>query len=703
MCLGGIHMVVSMAIYSSSPPTTWHIQNATSSKTAMATKDMDLHTPPHAHHRSSKSLLQGGGGAGLSIMFSTTNNMRRRKYAFSSDDSGSPFATSCVVGFEMRNTDAAREKVLQFVEEFTGLSTSSSSTPSHAAAAVEVCDSKLRLLPPSSATTKLLLLESAQAQHRVFCDPCVVKAYRLAEDSHKGQFRRNGDLYLTHCVETALILATTGAGSAVVAAGLLHDAVDDSNLSPQLLRGAMGDDVADMVLGVSRLSEFSQLARDNKTVCDPLEADRLRTMILSMVDVRVVLIKLADRLHNMRTLGALSFRKQLQIANETLEIFAPLANRLGVWSWKAELEDLCFKHLKPDEHKELATRLFSCCREGIVMSSIHQLDEALRSHGVQFTDLSGRPKNLYSIYKKMTRKGRSIEEIFDVRGLRLILQDEKSCYDALGIVHKLWLHIPGTCKDYILMPKPNGYQSLHTVVRGDDGYPLEVQIRTVAMHHQAEFGLAAHWRYKEDNSKHSAFILERVEWARWVLTWHSEILDTKMRLSPLRADLRPPCPFPTHTSDCPYASVCYGPQLSVIEPLLIIKVENENMVVQELPPGSTVADLVSTRRSDMDSLAVSSRRLSRREPRVKVNHQFINTFQQKLRMGDLVEITMVVVCGDTSQPSPICSTSAKDQPCGKIALEFQREHLKRMYLDGGDCSEETRRPLEKRPSVAGLI
>jgi len=184
-------MVGSMAIYSSSPPTTWHIQNATSSKTAMATKDMDLHTPPHAHHQSSKSLLQAG-GAGLSTMFSTTNNMRRRKYAFSSDDSGSHFATSCVVGFEMRNADAAREKVLQFVEEFNGLSTSSSSTPSHAAAAaaaVEVCDSKLRLLPPS-ATTKLLLLESAQAQHRVFCDPCVVKAYRLAEDSHKGQVRK---------------------------------------------------------------------------------------------------------------------------------------------------------------------------------------------------------------------------------------------------------------------------------------------------------------------------------------------------------------------------------------------------------------------------------------------------------------------------------------------------------------------------------
>jgi GTP pyrophosphokinase len=175
------------------------------------------------------------------------------------------------------------------------------------------------------------------------------------------------------------------------------------------------------------------------------------------------------------------------------------------------------------------------------------------------------------------RKERTVEEIFDVRGLRLIVVDEKSCYDALRIVHELWLHIPGQSKDYIVMPKPNGYQSLHTVVWGDDGYPLEVQIRTVAMHQQAEFGLAAHWRYKEDDSIHSSFILARVEWARWVLTWHSEILDTKLRLSPLRADLKPPCPFPVHTSDCPYASMCCGPQLSGTEPLLVIKVENENV------------------------------------------------------------------------------------------------------------------------------
>jgi GTP pyrophosphokinase len=207
---------------------------------------------------------------------------------------------------------------------------------------------------------------------------------------------------------------------------------------------------------VSRLSELSQLARNNQTISDAVEVNRLRTMILSMVDVRVVLIKLADRLHNMRTLEALPVGKQLRIAGETLEVFAPLANRLGIWNWKAELEDLCFKYLKPDEYKELATKLSDCCREEPVMSSIHQLDEALRSQGVQITDLCGRPKNLYSIFKKMTKKGRSFEEIYDVRGLRLVVADEKSCYDALHVVHQLWLHVPGKFKDYVVEPKANG-------------------------------------------------------------------------------------------------------------------------------------------------------------------------------------------------------------------------------------------------------
>ncbi|XP_024378514.1 probable GTP diphosphokinase RSH2, chloroplastic [Physcomitrium patens] len=389
------------------------------------------------------------------------------------------------------------------------------------------------------------------------------------------------------------------------------------------------------------------------TVCDTTEADRLRTMILAMVDVRVVLIKIADRLHNLRTLEALPSHKQIGIAKETLEIFAPLANRLGIWSWKAEMEDLCFKCLKPVDHENLSIRLSERCREGLVMSSIRYLDEALRVGGVQFIDLCGRPKNLYSVYKKMMKKKRSPDEILDVRGLRLIVTDEESCYQALEVVHQLWRCIPGKTKDYIVDSKPNGCKSLHTVVIGSDGYPLEVQIRTMKMHHQAEYGLAAHWRYKEDNSEHSAFSSERVEWARWVLTWQSEIMDTKLRVSPLAADLKPPCPFPVHNKECPYAGSCCEPVMRENDPVYVIKMENEHILVRELPPGSTVGDLVRSKHSDMNSLVVDSRSANDNGLRVKVNHEFVDTMEPKLKMGDFVEVMSTV-----------------KKPCGKVALEF---------------------------------
>ncbi|KAG0615399.1 hypothetical protein M758_5G038200 [Ceratodon purpureus] len=468
----------------------------------------------------------------------------------------------------------AREKILRLAEEANGIFSGATET------------SKVDTHVGTSADE---LLRDAQSRYKVFYAPVVVKAFRMAEEAHKGQFRRNGESFLSHCMETALILAATGVDSTVVAAGLLHDAIDDSNLSLALLRGALGEDVASLVIGVSKLSNLSQLARDSNTVCDPMEADRLRTMILAMVDVRVVLIKIADRLHNLRTLEALPSYKQIGIANETLEIFAPLANRLGIWSWKAELEDLCFKCLKPVEHQDLSTRLSERCREGLVMSSIRDLDDALRARGVQFIDLCGRPKNLYSVYKKMIKKKRTPEEILDVRGLRLIVSDEKRCYEALDIVHQLWRQIPGKSKDYITDSKPNGYKSLHTVVIGSDGYPLEVQIRTMKMHHQAEYGLAAHWRYKEDHSEHSAFSSERVEWARWVLTWHSEIMDTKLRVSPLGADLTPPCPFPVHNKGCPYEASCCGPVLREDDPVFVIKMENEHvspLILSNLSPRS---------------------------------------------------------------------------------------------------------------------
>jgi (p)ppGpp synthase/HD superfamily hydrolase len=577
----------------------------------------------------------------------------------------------------------AREKILRLAEEANGI--------------FSVANEKM--VDTAVGTSADELLRGAQARYRVFYAPVVVKAFRMAEEAHKGQFRRNGDSFLLHCMETALILAATGVDSSVVAAGLLHDAIDDSNLSLQLLRGALGEDVANLVIGVSRLSNLSQLARNSNTVCDPTEADRLRTMILAMVDVRVVLIKIADRLHNLRTLEALPSLKQIGMANETLEIFAPLANRLGIWSWKAELEDLCFKCLKPAEYQDLSTRLSERCREGIVMSSIEDLEEALKIRGVQFIDLCGRPKNLYSVYKKMMKKKRTPEEILDVRGLRLIVADENSCYKALEIVHELWRQIPGKSKDYIVESKPNGYKSLHTVVTGSDGYPLEVQIRTMKMHHQAEYGLAAHWRYKEDNTEHSAFSSERVEWARWVLTWHSEITDTKLRVSSLGADLRPPCPFPVHNEGCPYDASCCGLMLREDDPVFVIKMENEHMLVRELSPGSTVGDLVSVRSSDMDSLTANLKSAEQNEVRVKVNHQFVDDLEQKLNMGDYVEVTTAV---QRVLETSVVRSSAVEKPCGKIALEFQREQLKRLY--GGISCDDLRTPsLERSSSVAGLI
>ncbi|KAL3692290.1 hypothetical protein R1sor_005941 [Riccia sorocarpa] len=540
------------------------------------------------------------------------------------------------------------------------------------------------------------LLAYAKARHRIFEDPLVVKAFHVAEEAHRTQVRRSGDLYLSHCVETALLLALTGADSTVVAAGLLHDTLDDSDLKQEQLRATFGHEIEYLVAGVSKLSTCSQLARDNDTVGNPEEADRLRTMFIAMVDVRVVLIKLADRLHNLRTLEALPREKRIRIAGETLEIFAPIANRLGIWSWKAEIEDTCFKYLKPHDYKELASKMAEGWQENVVLSSIQQLEQALRIEGVEFTDICGRPKNLYSIYKKMLRKGRSIDEIFDVRGVRLIVRDKESCYKALEVVHRLWESIPKKCKDYIAQPKANGYQSLHTVIIGEDGHPLEVQIRTMEMHHQAEYGMAAHWRYKENNSKHSSFLLQKVEWARWVLTWHSEILDTKLRVSSVRADLRPPCPFPVHSYDCPHALGCSLPPPSDNDPLFVIVVEDDDMTVQELPPGSTAGDLLVGIATDRDSLSVACHLRNTKWCTPKVNHQLVENYQQKLRMGDLVELSRQRELTPLMLPSKELEVAAHGQSAAaklyeEIALEFQREQLKRLYRDEVSCGEEARR------------
>lgn len=480
------------------------------------------------------------------------------------------------------------------------------------------------------------LLLSAQSKHKLFYDELVVKAFYEAEKAHRGQMRASGDPYLSHCVQTAILLATIGANSTVVAAGLLHDTLDDSHMSYGYIHRAFGAGVADLVEGVSKLSHLSKLARENNTASKTAEADRLHTMFLAMADARAVLIKLADRLHNMITLGALPMLKQQRFAKETLEIFVPLANRLGISTWKEQLENLCFEHLNPEEHRELSSKLVKSFDDALITLSIDKLEHALSDAGVSFHVLCGRHKSLYSIYRKMIKKKLTTDQIHDIHGLRLIVDNEDDCYTALKIVHQLWPEVPGKLKDYITHPKFNGYKSLHTVVLGEDSSPLEVQIRTKDMHLQAEYGFAAHWRYKEGDCKYSSFVLQMVEWAQWVVTWQCESMGKDCVSSLGNTDpIRPPCPFPSHSETCPHSYVPHSCQDS---PVFVVMIENEKMSVQELPPNAIVMDL-------MERVGRRSSRWSpyrfpvKEELRPTLNHEPVKDPTLKLKMGDVVHLT----------------------------------------------------------------
>ncbi|KAJ4896779.1 hypothetical protein Rs2_23573 [Raphanus sativus] len=479
------------------------------------------------------------------------------------------------------------------------------------------------------------LLRRAQLKHKIFEDESVIKAFYEAEKAHRGQMRANGDPYLQHCVETAILLAEIGANSTVVIAGILHDTLDDSFMSYDYILRTFGSGVADLVEGVSKLSQLSKLARENNTACKTVEADRLHTMFLAMADARAVLIKLADRLHNMMTLYALPPAKKQRFAKETLEIFAPLANRLGISSWKVELENLCFKHLHPDQYHEMSALLEDSFDEAMITSAIEKMEQALKKEGIAYHVLSGRHKSLYSIYCKMLKKKLTVDEIHDIHGLRLIVDNEKDCYKALGVVHKLWSEVPGKLKDYITYPKFNGYKSLHTVVMGDGTIPLEVQIRTKEMHLQAEFGFAAHWRYKEGDCKHSSFVLQMVEWARWVVTWHCETMS-KDRSSICSSE--PLCSFPSHAEDCPFS---YKPNGNQEGPVYVIVIENDKMTVQEFPASSTVSDLLSRAGPGSSRWSMYSMP-AKEELRPRLNQTPVSDLKCKLKMGDVVELTPAI-------------------------------------------------------------
>ncbi|MFT5573599.1 MAG: GTP pyrophosphokinase [Cryomorphaceae bacterium] len=356
----------------------------------------------------------------------------------------------------------------------------------------------------------------------------ITKAAFFAIDAHTGQKRTSGEDYVNHTFAVAGIVHELGLDSDVVIAALLHDSVEDTPVTLEQLSELFGHDVARLVDGVTKMEVIQEFAdhQGGKSSQDA-KAESLRKMMLAMVDdVRVVLIKLCDRLHNMRTLGAVREEKQKRVANETLEIFSPLANRLGVWQVKWELEDLAFRYIEPEIYKSIAKKLSErrVDRQSFIDGFIEQLASQLEQQGVE-AQIRGRAKHIYSIWSKMQKKGLEFEQLFDVRAVRVLVDSVADCYTALGLIHTNWKYIAGEFDDYIATPKENNYQSIHTAVIGPTGKVVEVQIRTHEMHEYNELGIAAHWRYKEGRRDNDEAVNNKILWLRQLLEWKDEVAD----------------------------------------------------------------------------------------------------------------------------------------------------------------------------------
>ncbi len=372
------------------------------------------------------------------------------------------------------------------------------------------------------------------------------RAYTIAEQAHAGKNRDSGEPFIQHPLAAAFLLADLGMDPDTIAAGLLHDVVEDTDVDLEKLDREFGSHVTYLVDGVTKLKEIEdqlqeeqqgRVAQKSVKSRSEQEAESLRKMFIAMSeDIRVVIIKLADRLHNMRTLSALSPERQREYAHETHDIFAPLANRLGIWQWKWELEDLSLRYIAPNAYTDIATAIEERLpeRERGVQQHIDILRRRLKEEGIE-ADISGRPKHIYSIYHKMQRKGVPFQQIYDIRGIRVITNTEADCYRILGIVHSLWNPIPREFDDYIATPKDNGYQSLHTAVKGEDGKTLEVQIRTWEMHRTAEYGIASHWRYKEGGRQDQEFE-NKIAWIRSLVEWRKETDDANEFIDAMKTD-----------------------------------------------------------------------------------------------------------------------------------------------------------------------
>ncbi|MBX5476159.1 MAG: bifunctional (p)ppGpp synthetase/guanosine-3',5'-bis(diphosphate) 3'-pyrophosphohydrolase [Clostridia bacterium] len=374
-------------------------------------------------------------------------------------------------------------------------------------------------------------LEDRVARYQRNADRDLIdRAYHFSRRAHEGQRRRSGEAYIEHPLAVAGILAELELDDVTIAAALLHDVVEDTSVTIEDVRREFGDEVAELVDGVTKLERLSFRSHAEE------QAENVRKMFLAMArDIRVILIKLADRLHNMRTLAAMPREKQIKTAQQTLEIYAPLAARLGIFRVKWELEDLALRYLKPEVYRDLARRIPQkrAEREAYAQVIIAALREKLEEAGIK-ADIDGRAKHFYSIYNKM-QKGRDLSEIYDLVAVRVIVNDIRDCYAVLGIVHAMWKPLPGRFKDYIATPKQNMYQSLHTTVIGPHGEPFEIQIRTWEMHRTAEYGIAAHWRYKD--GKTDPDFDKKLAWLREVLEWQRETKDATEFMESLKIDL----------------------------------------------------------------------------------------------------------------------------------------------------------------------
>ena len=380
------------------------------------------------------------------------------------------------------------------------------------------------------------LIRSIRKYHPSDDISMVEKAYEIAYNAHKEQKRKSGEPYIIHPLCVAIILADLELDKETIVAGILHDVVEDTVMTDKELAEVFGDEVALLVDGVTKLTQISW-----STDKVEIQAENLRKMFLAMAkDIRVILIKLADRLHNMRTLQYMTPAKQKEKARETMDIYAPIADRLGISKIKTELDDLSLKYLEPEVYYDLAEKisLRRDARNAFVQGIVTEVKKHMEDAEIE-AKVDGRVKHFFSIYKKMVNQDKTLDQIYDLFAVRIIVETVKDCYAALGVIHELYKPIPGRFKDYIAMPKPNMYQSLHTTLIGTGGQPFEIQIRTYEMHRTAEYGIAAHWKYKESGSGQAAADSEeaKLSWLRQILEWQKDMSDNKEFLSLLKSDL----------------------------------------------------------------------------------------------------------------------------------------------------------------------